>query len=164
MRCSALLPSRRGAGRLTIEESLGGIAFRPCVFTSLILYRIAVLTFGGYSGPHAAALMAAVSSHWILGNLLGKSFTLLLCLALSILGVTMISPTATTRSTEVTRLVEVARPPTNQDAGIGADIGLSDPVFRKRLAERGLDPGKIEDMPKIGELSIDQVWHGERSP
>ncbi|KAK8853027.1 hypothetical protein IAR55_003728 [Kwoniella newhampshirensis] len=45
--------------------------------------------------------------------------------------------------------------------GIGAEIGLSDPVFRKRISEHGLDPEKIEDMPKIGELWIDQVWHGK---
>ena len=45
--------------------------------------------------------------------------------------------------------------------GIGAEIGLSDPVFRKRLEERGLDPERAEDMPSIGELWIDQVWHGQ---
>ncbi|ORY35765.1 L-lactate dehydrogenase [Naematelia encephala] len=45
--------------------------------------------------------------------------------------------------------------------GIGAEIGLSDPVFKKRIAEAGLDPNKIEDMPKIGEKWIDNVWHGK---
>jgi hypothetical protein len=39
--------------------------------------------------------------------------------------------------------------------GIGADIGLTDPVFCKRLKERGLDKDKLEDMPKIGELWIE---------
>lgn len=45
--------------------------------------------------------------------------------------------------------------------GIGAEIGLTDPVFRRRLAERGLDPANQADMPQIGELWIDQVWHGK---
>lgn len=42
--------------------------------------------------------------------------------------------------------------------GIGADIGLTDPVFRKRLAERGIDP---EQQPQeAGAAWIDSVWHG----
>ncbi|KAL7419174.1 hypothetical protein Q5752_006010 [Cryptotrichosporon argae] len=45
--------------------------------------------------------------------------------------------------------------------GIGAEIGLSDPVFRRRIAEAGLDPDRAEDMPKIGEKWIDNVWHGK---
>lgn len=49
-------------------------------------------------------------------------------------------------------------------AGIGAEIGLTDPIFRKRLAEHSLNPDKLEDMPKIGELWIDQVWHGRLLP
>jgi hypothetical protein len=40
-------------------------------------------------------------------------------------------------------------------AGIGADIGLTDPVFCKRLIEKGLDKDKLEDMPKIGEMWIE---------
>ncbi len=39
-------------------------------------------------------------------------------------------------------------------------MGLSDPVFRKKIASYGLDPDKAQDMPKIGELWIDQVWNG----
>ena len=42
--------------------------------------------------------------------------------------------------------------------GIGADLGLSDPVFRRRLAEAGIDP---ETMPnEAGAKWIDSVWHG----
>lgn len=42
--------------------------------------------------------------------------------------------------------------------GIGADIGLTDPVFRKRLAERGIDP---EQQPQeAGAAWIDSIWHG----
>jgi isopentenyl diphosphate isomerase/L-lactate dehydrogenase-like FMN-dependent dehydrogenase len=42
--------------------------------------------------------------------------------------------------------------------GIGADLGLSDPVFQKRLREAGIDP---ETMPnKAGAKWIDNVWHG----
>ena len=44
--------------------------------------------------------------------------------------------------------------------GIGAEMGTSDPVFRKRIKEHGLDLENPEDMQKIGELWIDQVWHG----
>lgn len=42
--------------------------------------------------------------------------------------------------------------------GIGADLGLSDPVFRRRMAERGIDPAKQPE--KAGAMWIDQVWHG----
>ncbi|KAK6904256.1 hypothetical protein L486_03838 [Kwoniella mangroviensis CBS 10435] len=45
--------------------------------------------------------------------------------------------------------------------GIGAEIGLTDPVFQKRIKEAGLDPGNQEDMQKIGEKWIDNVWHGK---
>ncbi|WVR07873.1 hypothetical protein IAU60_004916 [Kwoniella sp. DSM 27419] len=45
--------------------------------------------------------------------------------------------------------------------GIGAEIGLTDPVFRKRLQEAGLDPNNPDDMPKIGEKWIDNVWHDD---
>ena len=41
--------------------------------------------------------------------------------------------------------------------GIGAEIGLTDPVFRKKIKEQGLDADKVEDMPKIGELWIEWV-------
>lgn len=42
-------------------------------------------------------------------------------------------------------------------------MGTSDPVFRKRIKEHGLDLEDPGDMQKIGELWIDQVWHGEVS-
>lgn len=42
--------------------------------------------------------------------------------------------------------------------GIGADLGLSDPVFMKRLAERGIDP-KTQPQ-EAGAMWIDSVWHG----
>lgn len=42
--------------------------------------------------------------------------------------------------------------------GIGADLGLSDPVFQKRLKERGIDPVKQKN--EAGALWIDNVWHG----
>ncbi|KAK7744681.1 hypothetical protein SLS53_003570 [Cytospora paraplurivora] len=42
--------------------------------------------------------------------------------------------------------------------GIGADLGLSDPVFQKRLRERGIDPKKQPE--EAGALWIDNVWHG----
>lgn len=42
--------------------------------------------------------------------------------------------------------------------GIGADLGLTDPVFQKRLKERGIDP---ETQPEeAGALWIGNVWHG----
>ncbi len=40
-------------------------------------------------------------------------------------------------------------------------MGLSDPVFTRRIKEHGLSVDKAEDRQKIGELWIDQVWHGE---
>ncbi|OIW27909.1 FMN-dependent dehydrogenase [Coniochaeta ligniaria NRRL 30616] len=42
--------------------------------------------------------------------------------------------------------------------GIGADLGLSDPVFQRRMAERGIDPAKQPE--EAGAMWIDQVWHG----
>lgn len=42
--------------------------------------------------------------------------------------------------------------------GIGADLGLTDPVFQKRLAERGIDPKKQPE--EAGAMWIDSVWHG----
>lgn len=42
--------------------------------------------------------------------------------------------------------------------GVGADLGLSDPVFKKRLAADGIDP---QTMPnEAGAKWIDNVWHG----
>jgi isopentenyl diphosphate isomerase/L-lactate dehydrogenase-like FMN-dependent dehydrogenase len=42
--------------------------------------------------------------------------------------------------------------------GIGADLGLTDPVFQKRLKEKGIDP--VEQPNEAGALWIDNVWHG----
>jgi isopentenyl diphosphate isomerase/L-lactate dehydrogenase-like FMN-dependent dehydrogenase len=42
--------------------------------------------------------------------------------------------------------------------GVGADLGLSDPVFQRRLAEKGIDPAKQPN--EAGALWIDNVWHG----
>ncbi|GAB1731997.1 hypothetical protein NU195Hw_g250t1 [Hortaea werneckii] len=42
--------------------------------------------------------------------------------------------------------------------GIGADLGLTDTVFQKRLAEEGIDPKK--DPNRAGAKWIDNVWHG----
>ncbi|KAM0272538.1 hypothetical protein ACHAQH_008674 [Verticillium albo-atrum] len=42
--------------------------------------------------------------------------------------------------------------------GIGADLGLTDPVFRKRLEERGIDPRKQPE--EAAAMWIDSVWHG----
>lgn len=42
--------------------------------------------------------------------------------------------------------------------GIGADMGLTDPVFQKRLAEQGIDPQTQPE--RAGALWIDNVWHG----
>ena len=42
--------------------------------------------------------------------------------------------------------------------GIGADLGLTDPVFKKRLAEDGIDP--VKEPEKAGAKWIDNVWHG----
>ena len=42
--------------------------------------------------------------------------------------------------------------------GTGADLGLSDPVFQKRLKEAGIDPKKSPN--EAGALWIDNVWHG----
>lgn len=42
--------------------------------------------------------------------------------------------------------------------GIGADMGLTDPVFRRRLAEEGIDP--VTQPEEAGARWIDSVWHG----
>jgi isopentenyl diphosphate isomerase/L-lactate dehydrogenase-like FMN-dependent dehydrogenase len=42
--------------------------------------------------------------------------------------------------------------------GIGADLGLSDPVFQRKLKDMGIDPKKEPE--KAGALWIDNVWHG----
>lgn len=42
--------------------------------------------------------------------------------------------------------------------GIGADLGLSDPVFQKRLAAKGIDPKTQPE--EAGAMWIDNVWHG----
>jgi isopentenyl diphosphate isomerase/L-lactate dehydrogenase-like FMN-dependent dehydrogenase len=42
--------------------------------------------------------------------------------------------------------------------GIGADLGLTDPVFQKRLKENGIDPKRE---PHVAAAAwIDSVWHG----
>ncbi|RSH91340.1 hypothetical protein EHS25_009639 [Saitozyma podzolica] len=45
--------------------------------------------------------------------------------------------------------------------GIGADLGTSDPVFRKRVKEAGLDITDPDHQYQIGEKWIDTVWHGK---
>ncbi|KAL2055579.1 hypothetical protein ABVK25_004387 [Lepraria finkii] len=42
--------------------------------------------------------------------------------------------------------------------GVGADLGLSDPIFQKRLAEAGIDP--VKQPNEAGAMWIDNVWHG----
>ncbi|KAJ5915094.1 hypothetical protein N7454_011206 [Penicillium verhagenii] len=42
--------------------------------------------------------------------------------------------------------------------GFGADLGLSDPVFRRRCVEAGIDPDK--DTVAASAKWIDSVWHG----
>ncbi|TGO50364.1 hypothetical protein BCON_0185g00150 [Botryotinia convoluta] len=42
--------------------------------------------------------------------------------------------------------------------GVGADLGLSDPVFQKRLREAGIDSKKQPN--EAGAMWIDNVWHG----
>lgn len=42
--------------------------------------------------------------------------------------------------------------------GIGADLGLTDPVFQKRLAEKGIDP--VKQPVEASAMWIDNVWHG----
>jgi isopentenyl diphosphate isomerase/L-lactate dehydrogenase-like FMN-dependent dehydrogenase len=42
--------------------------------------------------------------------------------------------------------------------GIGADLGLSDPVFQKRMKEAGIDPKTQPN--EAGAMWIDNVWHG----
>jgi isopentenyl diphosphate isomerase/L-lactate dehydrogenase-like FMN-dependent dehydrogenase len=42
--------------------------------------------------------------------------------------------------------------------GIGADMGLTDPVFQKRMAAAGIDPKKQPE--EAGAMWIDNVWHG----
>ena len=41
---------------------------------------------------------------------------------------------------------------------MGADLGLSDPVFQKRLKEAGIDP--VKQPNEAGAMWIDNVWHG----
>ena len=42
--------------------------------------------------------------------------------------------------------------------GLGADLGLSDPVFQRRLREAGIDPQK---QPEVAAAKwIDSIWHG----
>ncbi|XMA12704.1 hypothetical protein WAI453_005495 [Rhynchosporium graminicola] len=41
--------------------------------------------------------------------------------------------------------------------GTGADLGLSDSVFQKRLNEVGIDPKKQPN--EAGAMWIDDVWH-----
>jgi isopentenyl diphosphate isomerase/L-lactate dehydrogenase-like FMN-dependent dehydrogenase len=42
--------------------------------------------------------------------------------------------------------------------GIGADLGLSDPVFQKRMKKAGIDPKTQPN--EAGAMWIDNVWHG----
>ncbi|KAK3171127.1 hypothetical protein OEA41_003211 [Lepraria neglecta] len=42
--------------------------------------------------------------------------------------------------------------------GVGADLGLSDPIFQRRLAEAGIDP--VKQPNEAGAMWIDNVWHG----
>lgn len=42
--------------------------------------------------------------------------------------------------------------------GIGADLGLTDPVFQKRMRAEGIDPKK--DPERAGAMWIDAIWHG----
>ncbi|KAL3468302.1 L-lactate dehydrogenase [Aspergillus heterothallicus] len=42
--------------------------------------------------------------------------------------------------------------------GMGADLGLSDPVFQRRCRESGIDPEK--DLVAASTKWIDSVWHG----
>ncbi|KAJ4294636.1 hypothetical protein N0V90_008327 [Kalmusia sp. IMI 367209] len=42
--------------------------------------------------------------------------------------------------------------------GKGADLGLSDPVFQRRLNEAGIDPANQPN--EAGALWIDNIWHG----
>ena len=42
--------------------------------------------------------------------------------------------------------------------GVGADLGLSDPIFQRRLKDRGIDPQTQPE--QAGAAWIDAVWHG----
>jgi isopentenyl diphosphate isomerase/L-lactate dehydrogenase-like FMN-dependent dehydrogenase len=42
--------------------------------------------------------------------------------------------------------------------GIGADLGLTDPVFKKRLEAAGVDPKTQPE--EAGAMWIDNIWHG----
>lgn len=42
--------------------------------------------------------------------------------------------------------------------GIGADLGLSDPVFQKRMKKAGIDP--VKQPSEAGAMWIDNMWHG----
>jgi isopentenyl diphosphate isomerase/L-lactate dehydrogenase-like FMN-dependent dehydrogenase len=42
--------------------------------------------------------------------------------------------------------------------GIGAELGLRDPIFRQRLKQRGVDPEK--EPVEASTIWIDTIWHG----
>lgn len=42
--------------------------------------------------------------------------------------------------------------------GIGADLGLTDPVFQRMMREKGIDPKTMPN--EAGAMWIDNVWHG----
>lgn len=42
--------------------------------------------------------------------------------------------------------------------GIGADLGLSDPAFQRKLKDEGIDA--VKEPQQAGALWIDNVWHG----
>jgi len=43
--------------------------------------------------------------------------------------------------------------------GIGNELGWSDPIFQKRMQERGINPNT--DPEKAGRMWIDSIWHGK---
>lgn len=44
--------------------------------------------------------------------------------------------------------------------GIGADLGLSDPVFQRTLKKRGIDTSTQRGLEEASTIWIDSVWHG----
>lgn len=45
--------------------------------------------------------------------------------------------------------------------GTGGEMGLTDPVFQKRLKEAGIDPNKDRESYKFAcQKWIDNIWHG----
>ncbi|KAG7100419.1 Lactate 2-monooxygenase like protein [Verticillium longisporum] len=56
------------------------------------------------------------------------------------------------------RHVDVATSNRDLNRGSGADLGLSDPVFRARLRGKGIDPA--EQPEKATAMWIDSIWHG----